>query len=158
MFFHFLIYTLKSDYPFFYDDSTLENMSPLMKSMYENWSDEKYEELCKVFDVDRNKKVLDMSKGMQRQVALILAFATQPEYLFLDEIFDGLDPVIRKVLKQLIVEAVTKDNMTCVIASHNLREIDDICEKIIFLHNGDLVANDDIDGLKESVNKIQKGR
>ena len=96
-----------------------------------------------------------MSKGMQRQASLIMAFATRPKYLFMDEIFDGLDPVIRKTLKSLIIEDVTDNEMTCIIASHNLREIDDICDKIVLLHKGELVANTDTDDLKSKMHKIQ---
>ena len=87
-------------------------------------------QLCGRFPIATNNKIINMSKGMQRQASLIMAFATRPKYLFMDEIFDGLDPVIRKTLKSLIIEDVTDNGMTCIIASHNLREIDDICDKV----------------------------
>ena len=82
-----------------------------------------------------------------------MAFATNPKYLFLDEIFDGLDPVIRNTLKTLIIEDVTDREMTCIIASHNLREIDDICDKIVLLHKGTLVTNEETDELKSQMHK-----
>lgn len=91
---------------------------------------------------------------MQRKASLILAFSTRPKYLFLDEIFDGLDPVIRKTLKTIIIEDVTENNMTCIIASHNLREIDDICDRIVLLHSGSLVTNKETDELKNKMHKI----
>lgn len=144
-----------SDYPYFFNDSTVENMAKLMRNMYATWDEERFVQLCKMFPIATNKKIINMSKGMQRQASLILAFSARPKYLFLDEIFDGLDPVIRKTLKSLIIYDVSKNNMTCIIASHNLREIDDICDKIVLLHNGDLVTNTDTDTLKNKIHKIQ---
>lgn len=144
-----------ADYPYFFNDSTVEKMANLYRKLYKGWDEERYLRLCAMFPISTNKKIINMSKGMQRQASLILAFATRPKYLFLDEIFDGLDPVIRKTLKSLIIEDVTDRNMTCMIASHNLREIDDICDKIVLLHKGELVVNNETDELKNKMHKIQ---
>ncbi len=144
-----------SDYPYFFNDSTLENMASLYKGLYSEWDDNLYMRLCSMFPIGTKDKIINMSKGMQRQASLILAFSTKPKYLLLDEIFDGLDPVIRKTLKTLIIENVTDRNMTCIIASHNLREIDDICDKIVLLHKGQLVTNEETDQLKNQMHKIQ---
>lgn len=144
-----------ADYPYFFNDSTVKNMAALLRNIYSTWDEERFNSLCSMFPIDCNQKIINMSKGMQRQASLILGFATRPKYLFLDEIFDGLDPVIRKTLKRLIIEDVTDNNMTCIIASHNLREIDDICDSIVLLHNGELVTNTDTDTLKNKIHKIQ---
>lgn len=144
-----------ADYPYFFNDSTVERLAILYRKLYKGWDEERYLRLCAMFPIATNKKIINMSKGMQRQASLILAFATRPKYLFLDEIFDGLDPVIRKTLKSLIIEDVTDRNMTCIIASHNLREIDDICDKIVLLHKGELVVNNETDELKNKMHKIQ---
>lgn len=144
-----------ADYPYFFNDSTVENMAKLLRNIYSTWDEERFRQLCGMFPIATNKRIINMSKGMQRQASLILGFATRPKYLFLDEIFDGLDPVIRKTLKKLIIEDVTDNNMTCIIASHNLREIDDICDKIVLLHNGELVTNTETDVLKNKLHKIQ---
>lgn len=144
-----------ADYPYFFNDSTVEKLAALYRKLYLGWDEERYLRLCSMFPIATNKKIINMSKGMQRQASLILAFATTPKYLFLDEIFDGLDPVIRKTLKSLIIEDVTDRNMTCIIASHNLREIDDICDKIVLLHKGELVTNEETDELKNKMHKIQ---
>ncbi len=80
-----------SDYPFFYSDSTLSNTAALYRRLYPHWSEEEFERCCAMFPIDRKQKILNMSKGMQRQAALIIALSTCPKYLFLDEIFDGLD-------------------------------------------------------------------
>ena len=143
------------DYPWFFNDSTVENLAALIRNIYSTWNEERFQELCKIFPIKTNERIVNMSKGMQRQASLILAFTAQPKYLFLDEIFDGLDPVIRKSLKRLIIEDVTDRGMTCIIASHNLREIDDICDKIILLHQGNMVTNDETDILKNQINKVQ---
>lgn len=144
-----------ADYPYFFNDSTVENLAKLMRNIYATWDEERFVQLCKMFPIATNKRIINMSKGMQRQASLILAFSTRPKYLFLDEIFDGLDPVVRKTLKGLIINDVSENNMTCIIASHNLREIDDICDKIVLLHDGSLVTNTETDTLKNKIHKIQ---
>ena len=121
-----------SDFPYFSNNSTLKNTAVLYRSIYPNWSEEKYNNLCKSFPINSNAKIITMSKGMQRQAALILALSTRPKYLFLDEIFDGLDPVVRQLVKKLIIEEVAANNMAVIIASHNLRELEDFCDHIGF--------------------------
>ena len=143
------------DYPYFFNDSTILKLAALYRKIYAGWEEERFLELCAKFPISVNKKIINMSKGMQRQAALILAFATNPRYLFLDEIFDGLDPVMRKVLKTLIIQEVADRQMTCIIASHNLREIDDICDKILLIHKGEMVKNTETDTLKNQMHKIQ---
>ena len=143
------------DFPFYYYDSTLDSTRKLMKGMYENWSDETYEHLIEITSLPRDKKIINMSKGMQRQASLIIAFSTKPKYFFMDEIFDGLDPVVRNTIKKIMVECSAENNTTCIVASHNMREVDDVCDEVIFLHNGKLVENQDKERLKESLNKIQ---
>lgn len=96
-----------------------------------------------------------MSKGMQRQAALILALSTCPKYLFLDEIFDGLDPVVRHLLKKIIIEQVSEHNMTVIIASHNLRELEDLCDRICLMHRGKMLMERDIDSLRLCFRKVQ---
>lgn len=96
-----------------------------------------------------------MSKGMQRQSALILALSTRPKYLFLDEIFDGLDPVVRQLVKKLIITNVTDNNTTVMIASHNLRELEDICDHVGLLHRGGIILERELDDLKLGIHKVQ---
>ena len=96
-----------------------------------------------------------MSKGMQRQAALILALSTRPELLLLDEVFDGLDPVVRQLLKRLLAQEVGERGMTIVIASHNLRELEDLCDHVGLLHKGGVVFERELDELKLGIHKIQ---
>lgn len=143
-----------SDFPYFSNNATLKNMAVLYRSLYPDWNEEKYRKLSKIFPINSRDKIIRMSKGMQRQVALILALSVCPKYLFLDEIFDGLDPVIRQLVKKLIADDITENNMTVIIASHNLRELEDICDHIGFLHKGGILLEQDIDELKLNLHRI----
>lgn len=144
-----------SDFPYFSSNATLKDTADLYKVLYPNWSDEKFKELSAMFPIDSKKRVINMSKGMQRQVALILALSTRPKYLFLDEIFDGLDPVVRQLVKKLIISELAENEMTVIIASHNLRELEDFCDHIGFLHKGGVLLEKDIDDLKLDLHRIQ---
>lgn len=143
------------DFPFFYNNSTIENTALLYRGIYPNWDEEYYKFLCQSFPVDPKKPVISMSKGMQRQAALILALSTRPKYLLLDEIFDGLDPVVRRLVKNLIITNVTDNNMTAVIASHNLRELEDICDHVGILHRGGVIMERELDESKLGIHKVQ---
>ncbi len=144
-----------SDFPYFPNNATLNSFAQLYSSIFPNWSDEKFKELRGMFPIDAKKRVINMSKGMQRQVALILALSTQPKYLFLDEIFDGLDPVVRQLVKKLIITGISENEMSVIIASHNLRELEDFCDHIGFLHKGGVLLEKDIDDLKLDLHRIQ---
>ena len=143
-----------ADVPFFYNGTTLDNASNLLSKIYSGWSEETYLRLCSIFPIDRRGKLINMSKGMQRQASLILALSAKPKYLLLDEIFDGLDPVIRRLVKQLIINDVSDRGMSVIIASHNMRELEDICDHIAFLHRGNLVVEDDVEEIKTQVHKF----
>ena len=144
-----------SDYPYFFNDSTVENTAALYRRLYPTWDELKYKQLCGIFPISTKAKIINMSKGMQRQAALILALACCPQYLLLDEIFDGLDPVIRQLLKKLLMDDVAARGMTVVIASHNLRELEDICDHVGLLHKGGIVLEKELDEMKLGIHKVQ---
>jgi ABC-2 type transport system ATP-binding protein len=144
-----------SDYPYFISQATLNDMADFYMRIYPNWSKKRYEELCSLFPISAKAKIGNMSKGMQRQAALICALATQPSYLLMDEIFDGLDPVMRQLLKRIVFNEVSEHGMTVVIASHNLRELEDFCDHIGLFHKGGVVFERDLDDLKLGINKVQ---
>lgn len=144
-----------SDYPYFSNNATIENTAYLYRNIYSGWDEEYFKKLCATFPLDKKQKIINMSKGMQRQSALILALSTRPKYLFLDEIFDGLDPVVRQLVKKLIITNVTDNNMTVMIASHNLRELEDICDHIGLLHKGGIILEKELDELKLGIHKVQ---
>ncbi len=143
------------DFPYFYNSSTIENTAALLRDIYPNWSEFQYEKYCSMFPIDRNGRIINMSKGMQRQAALILALSTCPDYLFLDEIFDGLDPVVRHLLKKILIEHVLEHGMTVIIASHNLRELEDLCDRVCLMHRGKVLMERDIDSLRLEFRKVQ---
>ena len=144
-----------SDFPYFIPQSNMKEMAKFYASMYSNWSHERYRELCSLFPIEEKMKISSMSKGMQRQVALICALSTQPKVLLMDEIFDGLDPVMRQLLKKLLAREVSERNITVMIASHNLRELEDVCDHVGLLHQGGVVFERELDGLKLNLHKLQ---
>lgn len=143
------------DTPYFFSNSSIKEMISFYSSMYENFDYEIYNKLREIFPLDCNAKISSMSKGMQRQAALMLAMSTAPKYLLLDEAFDGLDVVMRKVLKSILIDGAEKWGMTTVIASHNLRELEDLCDHVGLIHNGNVLFNDQIDNLKGKLHKVQ---
>jgi len=146
---------LISDFPFYYNNETLLSQRVIYSSLYPNWDDEKYSELRDTFEISEMQKINTMSKGMQRQCAVVLAFSSGCEYIFMDEIFDGLDPVVRQTVKKIIVKEIIDRKITCVIASHNLRELDDICENLLMLHKGNLIHSNSVETMKQNYHKIQ---
>jgi ABC-2 type transport system ATP-binding protein len=143
------------DFPYFSNSATLENTAYLYRSLYPNWNENAFRQFCSVFPIDPNAKIIDMSKGMQRQAALILAISTCPRYLLLDEIFDGLDPVVRRLVKKILIDNVSANDMTVVIASHNLRELEELCDRICLIHKGKLLLEREIDEIKLGPRKVQ---
>ena len=143
------------DFPYFFSQSSLLDMARLYRTLYQNWDEARFSELCSIFPIDRKARIINMSKGMQRQCALILALSTRPRCLLLDEIFDGLDPVIRQLLKRLLAQEVGERGMTIVIASHNLRELEDLCDHVGLLHKGGIVLERELDELKLGIHKVQ---
>ncbi|MDE3838977.1 ABC transporter [Bacillus methanolicus] len=143
------------DFPYFFHQYTVKQMADFYKSIYSHWSESRFSELADVFEMDINKKIHKFSKGVQRQIAFWLALSTMPEILILDEPMDGLDPVIRKKVKSLIIQDVADREMTVLISSHNLREVEDICDHVGILHNGSLLLEKELDDLKTDIHKIQ---
>ncbi len=143
------------DFPYFYNNSTIDNTAFLYRKLYPNWSEKQFNHFCSIFPIKRDAKIINMSKGMQRQAALILALSTCPKYLFLDEIFDGLDPVVRHLLKKILIEHVSEHDMTVIIASHNLRELEDLCDRICLMHRGVMLMERELDALRMCFRKVQ---
>ena len=144
-----------SDYPYFMPQFTLRDMADFFRRSYPNWSQEEYQRLCKLFPLDPKMKIHNMSKGMQRQAALICALATMPDYLLMDEVFDGLDPVMRQLLKRVVSDRAAQRKMTVVIASHNLRELEDFCDHVGLIHKGGVLFERELDELKLGIHKVQ---
>ena len=144
-----------SDDQFYFSNSNMEEMANYFAAMYQRFSYEKFRELTGLFRLDSKRKLNTFSKGMQKQAHIILALSCQPDYLFCDETFDGLDPVMRQAVKRLLADAVVEHQMTPIIASHNLRELEDICDHIGLLHQGGVIFERELDHLQSNIHKVQ---
>lgn len=144
-----------SDFPYFYSGATLDSMAQYYKDMYSNWDDIRFAKLKAAFPIDSRQKISTMSKGMQRQSAIILALSHNPEYILFDEVFDGLDPVIRELVKRILIDYVDEMGATVVIAGHNLRELEGFCDHIGLLHLGGILMEKDIDSEAMGMFRLQ---
>lgn len=140
---------------YFLSGANLNRMERMYRTIYPDFDPERFHKLCEQLQLPRNKSLGQFSKGMRRQAATILALACRPDYLFFDETFDGLDPVMRNFVKQLICEDVLERGASAIITSHSLRELEDICDQLALLHKGGLVLESDIEELKTAQFKIQ---
>ena len=140
---------------FFYPGYTLIDMAKYYQSMYDEFDMDYLRELAKLLKLKENVKISNFSKGMKRQCALICAIATNADYMFFDETFDGLDPVIRNVMKKIIVKQMNKKKTTIVMTSHNLRELEDICDNLGLLYQGGILFESEIDTIKTNMYKVQ---
>ena len=144
-----------SDEQYFLPGSTLDEMAGIYASFYPDFSREKYHELAKLFNLPYDRKINTFSKGMKKQASVLLALASNVKYILCDETFDGLDPVMRQLVKKLLANEVVTNGMTAVIASHNLREIEDICDHIGLLHKGGILFESELDSLKREIHAVQ---
>ncbi len=140
---------------YFLPQSSMNRMANFYHAIYDTFSFERYENLTKTFGLNPSANINTFSKGMRRQAATILALATSPRYLFFDETFDGLDPVIRNLVKTVIYNDVLERKTTTIITSHSLRELEDTCDQLALLHKGGIIFESDIQNLKTSLFKVQ---
>ncbi len=140
---------------YFINGANMERMAKLYSSIYDSFCFETFKKLSARLKLNTKKSMNGFSKGMKRQAAIILALSTKPKYIFFDETFDGLDPVIRNVIKGIIYEEVVERKATAIITSHSLRELEDTCDQLALLHKGGLVFERDITDLKTSLFKVQ---
>ena len=140
---------------YFLPQSNMKTMAKLYAAAYKSFSYERFHSLTETFGLDPEANINTFSKGMKRQAATILALSTMPKYLFFDETFDGLDPVMRNLVKQVIYNDVCERGTTTIITSHSLRELEDTCDQLALLHKGGIVFESDIQNLKTSLFKVQ---
>ena len=140
---------------YFFPNYTLKDMAKFYKSMYKRFDMEYLEKLATTLKLNMNSKIQNFSKGMKRQCALICAICTNAEYMFFDETFDGVDPVIRNLLKRIIAKQMDKKETTIIMTSHNLRELEDICDNLALLYKGGILFESDVNTLKTNMFKIQ---
>lgn len=133
---------------------TLSELKEYYKVYYPGFSEELFEKLRKSVNLPLKKKLSTFSKGMKRQAIVIVGLSCQTEYLLLDEAFDGLDPAMRMIVKNMLFDSILDRQLTVVISSHNLREISEICDTAGMMHDGKIVFCREIDGV-DNVHKLQ---
>jgi ABC-2 type transport system ATP-binding protein len=144
-----------SDEQYYRPASSMKKMASVYNYLREGFSMKKFYALAEDFGLNVNKSLSSFSKGMRRQNDVITALSCEAKYILCDETFDGLDPITREKTKRIFIENVADEGATILLASHNLKELEDICDKIVLLDNGRLVFSAELDDLKDSVNKYQ---
>lgn len=140
---------------FFFKAYSLLDMADFYQAIYHDFDYDYLKDLAFRLKLDMKRKISTFSKGMKRQCALILALATRCRYLFFDETFDGLDPVIRNFFKKQLAKQMEEDHSTIIMTSHNLRELEDICDNLGLLYKGGILFESDIDSIKTNMYKVQ---
>lgn len=144
-----------SDDQYYFRSGTPVDMLKLYQTCYPAFDGAKWKSLMEKFGLDEKRKVNTFSKGMKKQLSVICGICANTKYLLCDETFDGLDPVMRQAVKALFVKEMDERGLTPVIASHNLRELEDICEYVGLLHRGGILLEKDIDDMKLNIHKLQ---
>ena len=144
-----------SDEAYFFSNASPLDMMAYYSRVYERFDKERFRRLLKSFGLDEKRRIHTFSKGMKKQVSVICGICANTKYLFCDETFDGLDPVMRQAVKSIFAAEIEDRNMTPVIASHNLRELEDICDHVGLLHKGGILLSKDLDDMKLNIHKIQ---
>ncbi len=140
---------------YYINNASMNRMAKMYRDLFKGFDRARFEELTKQFGLDPSKSLNTFSKGMRRQAMTILALSARPKYIFFDETFDGLDPVMRNYVKSLICSDVIDRGATAIITSHSLRELEDTCDQLALLHKGGLVLESDVQNLKTARFKIQ---
>lgn len=144
-----------SDDQFFFNNAAPDEIMAFYMTVYPQFDKMRYIHLMESFELDRKRKINTFSKGMKKQVSVICGVCAGTDYLFCDETFDGLDPVMRQVVKSIFVGDMQERNLTPIIASHNLRELEDICDHVGLLHKGGILLSKELEDMKLSIHKIQ---
>ncbi len=144
-----------SDDLYFFPGYSIKDMASFYKGIYPNWDEEKFKSLSRVFKIDIKRPVRRLSKGMQKQVAFWLGLCAMPDVMLLDEPVDGLDPVMRRNVWSLILAEVEKRGMTVLVSSHNLRELEDVCDHVGIMHKGKIAIEKALDEVRGNIHKVQ---
>ena len=135
--------------------ATIRDMMTFYRGFYPQFSTERYEKLKEVFELDEKRQIRRLSKGMQKQAAFWLALSAMPDYLILDEPVDGLDPVMRRQVWSLMMGDVAERGTTVLVSSHNLRELEDVCDHVGILSHGKVLLERSLTDLQDNILKLQ---
>ena len=140
---------------FYFPSATLEDMRKFYRGIYPRFDDELFERLYEIFNLPRKSPIRRFSKGMQKQAAFHLSICTRPDLLVLDEPVDGLDPVMRRQVWSLLLSDVAQHGTTVLISSHNLRELEDICDHVGIMDQGKMLLERSLADMQGSTHKLQ---
>ena len=140
---------------FYFSAASIRDMAKFYKGVCPNFDPERFEKLKEAFDLDPKQPIRRMSKGMQKQAAFWLALSTRPELLVLDEPVDGLDPVMRRQVWSLIMQDVAERGTTVLVSSHNLRELEDVCDHVGIMNKGKVLLERSLSELQDNTVKMQ---
>ena len=140
---------------YYFMQSTVRDMMRFYKGFYPSFSVERYEKLKEVFNIDEKRAIRRLSKGMQKQVAFWLALSCMPDYLILDEPVDGLDPVMRRQVWSLVMGDVAQRGTTVLVSSHNLRELEDVCDHVGIMDHGKVLLERSLAQFQDNMVKLQ---
>lgn len=146
---------LVSDDPYILPQASMKRMAKFYKGFYPNWNEKVFKKLTNIFKLDAGRRMSGFSKGMQRQAFIIFALSSSPEYLLLDEAFDGIDPMMRDLVRQLLLDAMSERGMGIVISSHNLRELEDLCDRVGVINGKRIVYEANIDDMRINKNRYR---
>ena len=144
-----------SDDQYFFTGGTPADMLNHYSILYPAFDKERFFKLLDTLQLDKNRRINTFSKGMKKQLSVLLGICSGTKYLLCDETFDGLDPVMRQAVKSLFIREIEERNLTPIIASHNLRELEDICEYVGLLHKGGILFTQDLEHMKLGIFKLQ---
>lgn len=144
-----------SDDAYYLNNGTPVDMADYYGAVYERFNRKRYLELIDQLGLPLKRKISTFSKGMKKQVSILLGVCAGTKYLLCDETFDGLDPVMRQAVKSIFAKEITERGLTPVLASHNLRELEDICDHVGLLHKGGVLLSKDLEEMRTGIHKLQ---
>lgn len=139
----------------YFKDYKIKEMVEFYSGIYDDFSREDFQEYNNIFKLNLDKKIKQLSKGMQMRLSLMLNLATRPEVLILDEPTSGLDAIVKKDLLDILINQVYENNLTIVISSHHISELEKICDEVTILNEGKVKYQSNIDQIKENIKKLQ---
>ncbi len=140
---------------FYFNSATIRDMKNFYRSMIPTFSDERWDKLREAFPLEEKQTVRRLSRGMQKQAAFWIALSCCPELLLLDEPVDGLDPVMRRQVWSLLLQDVAERGTTVLVSSHNLRELEDVCDHVGIMDRGKMLLERPLSEMQENTVKIQ---
>lgn len=140
---------------FYFNQATIRDMMKYYSGIYPRFSSERYRQLIDTFSLNEKTKMRSLSKGMQKQAAFVLAMSCCPELLVMDEPVDGLDPVMRRQVWGILMADVAENGTTILVSSHNLRELEDVCDHVGIMNKGHMLLERSLSELQENVVKVQ---